>query len=123
MRPPNSSESYGSQFRRLNSLGGPGTNSAADEELGGISFIVEPPAKEVRGPTSDEGYLKSIASGNGGVYIRAGDGADRLRIDDSRKKTVTGYETKELWDSPFFLLLILGLLFSEWSLRRRWGLK
>lgn len=96
---------------------------AADEEPGGISFIVEPPAKEVRGPTSDEGYLKSIASGSGGVYVRAGDGAGRLRIDDSRKKTVTGYETKELWDSPFFLLLILGLLFSEWSLRRRWGLK
>ena len=100
----------------------PGGGSSG-EELGGISFIVEPPAKEVRGPTSDEGYLKSIASGSGGVYIRAGDGAERLRIDDSRKKTVTGYETKELWDSPFFLLLILGLLFSEWSLRRRWGLK
>lgn len=95
----------------------------ADEELGGISFIVEPPAREVRGPTSDEGYLKSIATGSGGVYIRAGDSAEKLKIDDSRKKTVTGYETKELWDSPFFLLLILGLLFSEWSLRRRWGLK
>lgn len=94
-----------------------------DEELGGISFIVEPPAREVRGPTSDEGYLKSIAAGSGGVYIRAGDSAEKLRIDDSRKKTVTGYETRELWDSPFFLLLILGLLFSEWSLRRRWGLK
>ena len=102
-----------------------GENGGApsDEELGGISFIVEPPAREARGPTSDENYLKSIATGSGGVYIRAGDSAEKLKIDDSRKKTVTGYETRELWDSPFFLLLILGLLFSEWSLRRRWGLK
>jgi len=31
-------------------------------------------------------------------------------------------EYRDLWDMPILLLLLVGLLSTEWSLRRRWGL-
>jgi len=94
-----------------------------DTESSGIEFMVAPPENEVRGPTADAGFLKSIAAETGGVYITSGGDPGNLDIDNERKRTVTGYETRELWDSPVFLALIMALLFSEWGLRRRWGLK
>ncbi len=94
-----------------------------DSDVSEASFIVEPPEDELRGPTSNLNFLKSIARATGGNFITTRDNPDALRIENSRKKTITGYETVLLWDNPVFFLLILGLLFSEWSLRRRWGLK
>ncbi len=32
-------------------------------------------------------------------------------------------ETKETpWDKPYFLLLVVGLLSTEWFFRKKWGL-
>ncbi len=95
----------------------------ADSESGRISFIVVPPDKEVRGPTANTALLRSIASETGGNYIGVNDNPEKLKIDRSGKRTITGYETVELWDKPVFLLLIMALLFSDWFLRRRWGLR
>ncbi len=35
---------------------------------------------------------------------------------------VTVVQEKDLWDMPAVLLLLVGLVGSEWALRRRWGL-
>jgi len=86
-------------------------------------FIVEPPENEVRGPTSNQEILKLIAEKSGGKYITTNEGPEKLKIDTSKKKTITGYKTKKLWDNPFIFLLLIGMLSSEWLLRRRWGLK
>jgi uncharacterized membrane protein len=94
-----------------------------DSDVSEDSFIVEPPESELRGPTSNLNYLKSIARETGGNYITTRDNPEALRIDNSLKKTITGYETAQLWDNPVVFLIILGLLFSEWALRRRWGLR
>ena len=95
----------------------------SDSETSEASFIVEPPGDELRGITSNLKLLKYIAGATGGSYISTRDNPEGLNIENARKKTITGYKTVLLWDNPVFLLLILGLLFSEWSLRRRWGLK
>jgi hypothetical protein len=95
----------------------------SDSQTSEASFVVEPPGDELRGVTSNLKLLKSIAGATGGKYITTCDDPDRLDIENSRKKTITGYKTVLLWDNPLFFTLILGLLFSEWSLRRRWGLK
>lgn len=86
-------------------------------------FIVEPPEKEVRGPTENSDFLKLIADKSGGEYITTLQNPEDLRLDISTKKSITGYKTKKLWDNPFIFLLIIGLLSTEWLLRRRWGLK
>jgi uncharacterized membrane protein len=86
-------------------------------------FIVEPPENEIRGPTANENILKSIAEQTGGKYITTDQGLEELKIDTSKKKTITGYKTMKLWDNPLTFLVLLGLLSSEWLLRRRWGLK
>ena len=86
-------------------------------------FIVEPPENEIRGPTANENILKSIAEQTGGKYITTDQGLEELEIDASKKKTITGYKTIKLWDNPLTFLVLLGLLSSEWLLRRRWGLK
>jgi hypothetical protein len=31
-------------------------------------------------------------------------------------------ETKELWDMPIIFFLVILLRFSEWFLRRKWGI-
>ncbi len=94
-----------------------------DLNSGEAIFIVEPPEKELRGPTANENILKSIAAKTGGKYITTDQGLEELNIDISRKKTITGYKTMKLWDNPLTFIVLLGLLSSEWLLRRRWGLK
>ena len=94
-----------------------------DLEKSETIFIVEPPENEVRGPTANVDILKIIAERTGGKYITTDQGLQELKIDASRKKIITGYKTKKLWDNPLTFLVLLGLLSSDWLLRRRWGLK
>jgi uncharacterized membrane protein len=96
---------------------------SSDWETSDVSFIVEPPGDELRGVSSNLNLLKSIAAATGGKYITTRDNPEGLNIENSRKKTITGYKTVLLWDNPLFFMVTLGLLFSEWALRRRWGLK
>jgi hypothetical protein len=35
---------------------------------------------------------------------------------------VTMRETRDLWDLPLVFLVLLALRFSEWWLRRKWGI-
>lgn len=110
---------FGTYKISLNSGTEPGDYTDSSE----ILFLVAPPDREVRGPTEDINFLKSVALATGGSYISAYGNPEKLNIDNVMKKTITGYETMELWDNPVFLFLIMALLFSEWVLRRRWGLK
>lgn len=86
-------------------------------------FIVGPPENEVRGPTANHEVLKLIAKKSGGQYITIDESPEKLKIDSSKKKTISGYKTNKLWDNPFIFLFLIGMLSSEWILRRRWGLK
>lgn len=72
----------------------------------------------------DHEQLKRIAASTGGRYLPRGH--DLL-------KEIEGYARRSerqfleegafpLWATPFALAMILGLLSSEWYLRRRWGL-
>ncbi len=103
----------------------PGSESSLYNDLNSDEaiFIVEPPENEIRGPTANENILKSLAEKTGGKYITTDQGLQELNISTSKKKTVTGYKTIKLWDNPLTMLVLVGLLSSEWLLRRRWGLK
>src|SRR4029077_9072536 len=66
--------------------------------------------------------LERLASQTGGRYWRP---QDLSKLPDEiaySEAGVTTLETRELWNMPFFLLAIVLLRFTEWLLRRKWGI-
>jgi uncharacterized membrane protein len=86
-------------------------------------FIVEPPENEIKGPTTNENLLKLLADKTGGKFVTLRDDPERLGIESTPIKRITGYKTEELWDKYWIFILLVLLLSSEWLLRRKWGLK
>lgn len=98
-------------------------------------FAVTTSQEEFLVTTRDEDYLKKLASDTGGRYFtldaedKTATGKDRVmnalslvRIADTirnDKKTVPNDLTDEVWDSPLALLLFLGIISTEWMLRKR----
>ncbi len=66
--------------------------------------------------------LEKLSSQTGGEYWRPQE-LSKLASDIPYSEAgVTIRETKPLWNMPVVFLVILLLLFSEWLLRRRWGI-
>ena len=66
--------------------------------------------------------LERLAAQTGGQYWRP---ADLNKLPGSipfSEAGVTTRETKDLWDLPLVFLVLLLLRFSEWWLRRKWGI-
>ncbi len=65
--------------------------------------------------------LRKLASETGGHYYSPENARalpDEISYSDAG---ISAREIKELWDMPAVFLLLLALLFSQWLLRRRWG--
>jgi uncharacterized membrane protein len=83
--------------------------------------VIDDPA-EFRDPRPDSGKLEQLARAAGGRVIHSPAELAALLGDHpqaSERKVVT---RSPLWDRPALWLLFLGLLSSEWILRRRKGL-
>lgn len=72
----------------------------------------------------DHDQLKKISSSTEGKYLSRGDDLLKEIEGYARKAEKQFLEEKRLpmWATPFMLVIVLGLLSSEWYLRRRWGL-
>jgi hypothetical protein len=83
--------------------------------------LIDDPA-EFRDPRPDRALLTNLARGTGGSVIRSpGELAELLgRHKDATVKTIITRSPR--WDNPLFWLLFLGLLSTEWILRRIKGL-
>ncbi|HEX3645925.1 MAG TPA: glutamine amidotransferase [Vicinamibacterales bacterium] len=66
--------------------------------------------------------LTRLASQTGGRYWRPQDLADLPDEIAFSEAGVTTRETRELWNMPIFLLAMVLLRFTEWLLRRKWGI-
>jgi uncharacterized membrane protein len=66
--------------------------------------------------------LTRIAQLTGGRYWRPAELASLADQISYSPAGITTHGTRELWDMPALLLLILGLVGTEWLLRRRWGI-
>jgi uncharacterized membrane protein len=86
------------------------------------SFLVAESNEEYHNAALNEGLLRRIAGETGGHYYRAADvrtlPEDLSFVDGGAARL----EEKELWDMPVLFLLLVGLLVSEWLLRKRKGL-
>jgi uncharacterized membrane protein len=72
----------------------------------------------------DHDQLKKIAAFTGGRYLPKGDDLLKAIEAYAQKKERRFIEEKRLpmWATPLVMAIVLGLLSSEWYLRRRWGL-
>jgi len=77
---------------------------------------------EYFGAELQQGTLRRIAEETGGRYYTP---ATLRTLPEDVSFTESGatvIEYRDLWDMPILLLLLVGFLSAEWSLRRRWGL-
>ncbi len=86
-----------------------------------VSFMTATGAREYFEPAQRKDFLTKLAKDTGGSYYTL-DTVSNLpeEIVYTERKTST-VEVLDLWDMPFNLLLLLGLLITEWVLRRRHG--
>ena len=66
--------------------------------------------------------LERLASQTGGQYWKPADLGKLAAAIPFSEAGVTMRETKDLWDLPLVFLVLLLLRFSEWWLRRKWGI-
>jgi uncharacterized membrane protein len=65
--------------------------------------------------------LEQLSASTGGRYWKPSDIGDLPRDISYSEAGISVRNTKELWDMPIVLLLLLGLPIAEWLLRRKWG--
>ncbi len=66
--------------------------------------------------------LERLASQTGGQYWKPADLGKLAAAIPFSEAGVTVRQTKDLWDLPLVFLVLLLLRFSEWWLRRKWGI-
>jgi len=66
--------------------------------------------------------LEHLATQTGGQYWKPTDLGKLAASIPFSEAGVTVRETKELWNLPLVFLVLLVLRFSEWWLRRKWGI-
>jgi uncharacterized membrane protein len=98
-------------FRGNNSLGASKSNFQVAESM-----------EEFHNAAMNSGLLKRLSSATGGRYYTP-DNLRTLASDISFiDKGASRIEDKDLWDMPFLFLLLMGLISTEWILRKRKGL-
>jgi uncharacterized membrane protein len=66
--------------------------------------------------------LERLATQTGGQYWKPADLGKLAAAIPFSEAGVTMRETKDLWDLPLVFVILLLLRFSEWWLRRKWGI-
>jgi uncharacterized membrane protein len=86
-------------------------------------FYVGGSDRELTDPRLNEPFLRRVARASNGRYVRA---ADVSQVVSSLKEAVpvsAAPERRDLWHRPWAIILVIALLSTEWTLRRRWGLR
>jgi uncharacterized membrane protein len=78
---------------------------------------------EFADPRLNEAFLRRLARRTGGQYVGAADIDRVLAAVTSSVPQNAEPERRDLWHSPWTLLLVIGLLATEWVLRRLWGMR
>jgi len=83
------------------------------------TFVIRPEGHELDDVVAREGVLREIAKASGGEFHDGTIGDPSVR--PPRRVRVGSLRTVEVWSNPLLLLLAIGLLVAEWTLRRRTG--
>ena len=83
------------------------------------TFVIQPEGRELDDVVARDRVLREIAEASGGEFRDGSLGSPAVR--PPRQVRVGSLRTVEIWSSPLVLLLAIGLLAAEWTLRRRTG--
>ncbi len=97
--------------------------SIKDDPATSVGFSVTPPRVELDDTTMNEPLLRSMAQASGGAFFREEDLPKLLGSIHSKAGGVRFSEDTELWSTPFYFIVLLLTVSSEWILRKRWHLK
>jgi uncharacterized membrane protein len=101
-----------------------GPNSGGIKELGRdvLTFERMDGVAENFHTEQNRALLERLAAQTGGQYWKPADLGKLAGSIPYSEAGVTIRETRELWDLPLVFLVLLLLRFSEWWLRRKWGI-
>ena len=84
-----------------------------------VTLVVRPEGHELDDVIARDEILREIAQASGGEFRDGSFG--NPSVNPPRKVRVGSLRTVEVWSNPLLLLLAIGLLVAEWTLRRRTG--
>ena len=86
-------------------------------------LAVAEPRFEFGETAMNEPLLKELASSTGGQYVREEDLHKLPNVISAKTERVQSPLEVELWASPLYFLLLLGVVTAEWILRKMSHLK
>ena len=84
-------------------------------------FYVQPQLAELEAPQLNEALLRQLASQTGGAYFAIADAAQLPENIAFVQDSVFVDTERDVWAHPLVLILVVGLLGTEWFLRKRNG--
>jgi uncharacterized membrane protein len=90
--------------------------------IGRTNFRVSESNEEFHNANTNLDLLKRLSAGTGGRYYSPNDLRTLPEDISYTDKGLSRVEDKDLWDMPFLFLLLVGLISTEWILRKRKGL-
>ena len=84
-------------------------------------FYVQPQLAELEAPQLNEALLRQLASQTGGAYFAIADAAQLPETIAFVQDSVFVDTERDVWAHPLVLILVVGLLGTEWFLRKRNG--
>ncbi len=100
------------------------TGRTGDQTLGEdqIDIHVHPQLAELEAPQLNEDLLKELTAETGGAYFTMADAESVAENVADVQNPVFVDAERELWNHPLILIAVVGLLGTEWFLRKRIGL-
>ena len=95
----------------------------ADDQESQVDFNVTEPKFELGETAMNETLLRDLASTTGGAFFREEDLHKLPDTISAKTERVRSPLEVELWASPFYFLLLLGVVAAEWILRKMSHLK
>ena len=87
-----------------------------------IDVYAHPQLAELENPQLNEALLKQLAAQTGGAYFRMADAESVPENISNVQNPIFVDAERELWAHPLVLIAVVGLLGTEWFLRKRVGL-
>ena len=104
---------------RIRATGRSGTLKLGEDQ---IDIYAHPQLAELENPQLNEDLLKQLAGQTGGAYFTMADAESLPENIANVQNPIFVDAERELWAHPLILITVLGLLGTEWFLRKRIGL-
>lgn len=104
---------------RIRATGRSGNLNLGEDRL---DIYVHPQLAELETPQLNENLLKQLAAQTGGAYSKIADAESMLENIADVQHSIFVDAERELWAHPLVLLTVVGLLGTEWFLRKRIGM-